>query len=232
VRDLLIITPTRKRKDNAQRLIDEVAATATAQTDLVLAVDWDDDSYAGLSAKSMPGRVRLVRGPRRTCIEWTNILAADLGSEYRALASFGDDHAPETPGWDGRMLAAIDDMGGTGIVYGADTLQNENLPTAPVISSDIPAALEWLMYPKLGHFFADNVWKDIAEEAGCLRYLPQVTIRHYHFAFGTAPADSTYIEAAPAWQADEPAYWAWRRSPDGMAAAVEKVRQLCRRGAS
>jgi hypothetical protein len=229
MRDVAIITPTRLRPENAQRLINAVAATSTLKTDLILAIDEDDDSYSGLKCNR---NVIVARGPRKTCIEWTNALAETYAGQYRALASFGDDHEPQTYDWDGRFLGALAEMGGTGIVYGNDTLQGEYLPTAPVISSDIPLALGWLMYPRFVHFFADNVWKDIAREAGCLRYLPQVTIRHYHCAFGTAPVDSTYIEAAPAWQADEPVYRAWHQDPDGLAAAVQKVRALCQRGAS
>jgi len=222
MRDLLIITPTRQRQANAQRLIDAVDATATAQTDLILAVDDDDiGSYAGLRA----GRHMVACGPRMTCIQWTNLLAKDYGPQYRTLASLGDDHVPETLGWDAALLGAIDAMGGTGIVYGNDTLQGPNLPTAPVVSSGIPAALGWFMYPDLIHFFADNVWKDLGERAGCLRYLPNVIIRHHHFMFGTAPADATYAEAAPAWAADEAAYAAWCRGAGP--GDVEKVRKLC-----
>jgi hypothetical protein len=58
-----------------------------------------------------------------------------------------------------------------------------------------------------------------------LRYLPQVVIKHHHYAFGTAPVDAVYVEAAPAWDADHAAYLAWQR--DGMAKDVEKVRALC-----
>jgi hypothetical protein len=231
MRDLLIITPTRKRLKNAQRLVDAVAGTVTMQTDLVLAVDADDEqSYAG--KLRLAPNVKVVMGPRKTCIEWTNKLAAEMGKDYRALASFGDDHAPLTHGWDAHLLAAIDEMGGTGIAYGNDTAQGQNLPTAPVVSTEIVTALGWFMYPGFGHFFADNVWKDIAMEASCLAYLPQVIIKHNHFAFGTAAPDATYAEAAPAWAADEPAYWSWRSSPDGLAADVKKVRALCQRGAS
>jgi hypothetical protein len=228
MRDCLIIAPTRRRLANAQRLIDSVAATATMKTDLILAVDEDDEqTYAG--KLRLAPNVRVVMGPRRTVPEWTNRIALGPGREYWAVASLGDDHVPETPGWDADLMGAIDAMGGAGIAYGNDTLQGVNLPTAPVVSSGIVAALGWFMYP-FGHFFCDNVWKDLGEQAGCLVYLPNVIIRHYHCAFGTAPVDSTYAEAAPAWLADEPAYHAWR---DGdMAADVEKVRALCQRGQS
>lgn len=228
MRDLLIITPTRQRLANAQRLTDTVAATIAAKTDLILAVD-DDDWH---TYDDLKGEAKVIVGSRLNCIQWSNKIAEEYGGKYRALASFGDDHEPLTPGWDALLLAAIEHMGGTGISYGNDTLQGPNLPTAPVVSSDIVKALGWFMYPGFGHFFADNVWKDIATAASCLAYLPQVTIKHNHFMFGTAPADATYTEAIPAWTADEPAYWSWRERPDGMAADVKKVQALCQHGPS
>lgn len=223
MRDCLIITPTRKRPENAQRLIDTVAATATAQTDLLLAIDDDDDSYAGLKCTS---NVTVVRGPRKSCPEWTNEIALERGSGYRALASFGDDHEPVTYGWDTAMLEGIDSMGGIAITYGNDTLQGINLPTAPVMSSVIVAELKWMFLPGLRRLFADNVWKDIGQEAKCLKYMPGVVIRHYHAAFGTAPMDASYAESAASWTHDEAFYWDWHERPDGLPAAVDKVRKL------
>jgi len=222
MRDLLVITPTRGRLASAQRLISALDVTAKAETDLVLAVDDDDASYAGL--EFAPDRVRIARGPRATCGEWTNRIAARFGSDYRALASLGDDHVPRTPGWDTLLLGAIDDMGGTGFAYGDDTAQHESLPTAPVMSSNIVAALGWMFHPTMGHFFCDNCWLDLGREAGCIRYVPEVVIEHLHYAFRTAPVDATYGEAAPAWAHDEAAYHAWRR--DGLDADAEKIRGL------
>lgn len=219
MRDLLIITPTRQRPDNARRLAAAVAETATADTLLLLAVDDDDPSYDG----GVDGAV-IVRGPRRSCVQWSNMLA--IGHEFRAVASLGDDHVPETHGWDSLLLAAIDGMGGTGIAYGDDGLQGQNLPTAPVVSSDIVAALGWLFHPGMLHYFCDNAWKDIAQGAGCLAYLPDVVIRHLHCCNGTAPRDQVYAGEEPAMEPDRATYEAWRASPDGVAADVARVRAL------
>lgn len=221
MRDLLIVTPTRQRPDSARRLAAAVAQTATADTVLLLAIDDDDPSYDDGIAGA-----QVIRGPRRSCVQWSNLVAAEYGPRYRAVASLGDDHVPETPGWDSRLLAAIDGMGGTGIAYGDDGLQHENLPTAPVVSTDIVTALGWLFLPQVAHFFADNAWKDIAQGAGCLRYLPDVVIRHLHCCNGAAPRDQVYAAEEPAMEPDRAAYEAWRADPSGMAAGVAKVRAL------
>lgn len=221
MRDLLIVTPTRQRPDSARRLAAAVRDTATAGTVLMLAVDDDDPSYGD----GVEG-AEIIRGPRRSCVQWSNLIAAEHGPGYRAVASLGDDHVPETPGWDTALLAAIDAMGGTGIAYGDDALQGQNLPTAPVVSSDIVAALGWLFLPQMRHFFCDNAWKDIAQGAGCLAWLPGVVVRHLHCCNGTAPHDAVYASEEPAMEPDRATYEAWRDHPDGMAADVAKVRAL------
>lgn len=221
MRDLLVITPTRGRPEPARRLIAAMAATSTARTDLILAVDDDDPSYDGMADSPS---VTVIRGPRMTCGQWTNKIAAEHGGSYRALASLGDDHVPRTPGWDTALLAAVDAMGGTGIAYPDDLGQHENLPTAPVMSSDIPAALGWMFHPGMIHYYCDNIWKDIGLGAGCLRYVPGVVIQHMHPGWNTAPWDQVYGEAAPAGDADMATWHHWRETQ--MAADVAAVRAL------
>lgn len=203
MRDLLIITPTRGRLRGAQRLIDAVAATCTAETDLVLGIDDDDPSYGDLH-----GRFESTCGPRDTCAGWTNKIASERARNYRAVASIGDDHEPLTPGWDTMLLDAIDAMGGTGIAYGNDTQHGEDVPTAAVISSDIVKALGWVFQPTMTHFYADLVWKEIAW-ASCLAYLPNVIIKHYNPNYGTADMDATYNEARQSYDHDGGAYKVW-----------------------
>lgn len=223
MRDLLIITPTRGRPGPAQRLIDAVAATATQATDLIFAIDDDDDSYTGLRFPENR-RIAIARGPRATCGQWTNRIAALHGEGYRALASFGDDHLPRTHGWDSVLLDAIDASGGCGIAYGDDIGQGKNLPTAPVISTEIVAALGWMFLPTIVHFFADNAWLDLGREAGCLMYMPDVVIEHLHWTRSASPKDATYEDARGAWPADELAYRQWRHS--GLPGDVAKIRAL------
>jgi len=222
LRDLLVIVPTRGRPGNVLRLVQAMTATCTAQTDLALAVD-DDDVFWD-EGVTWPSFVSVTRGPRRTCGVWSNEIASARGSAYRALASLGDDHVPHTAAWDSTMLAALDDLGGTGIVYGDDMAQRENLPTAPVLSSSIVAALGWFFYPPLIHYFADNVWLDLGRETGCLRYLPEVIIEHLHCTTGKSVRDQTYMDADYGWDPDHAAYRNWKANE--MARDAQKIRDL------
>lgn len=218
MRDLLIITPTRGRPQGAQRLIDAVAQTCTAKTDLILGIDDDDPSYGNLT-----GRFDYTRGPRDSCGGWTNKIAAERACGYRAVASIGDDHEPQTKGWDTILLDAIDGMGGTGIAYGNDTAHGEDVPTAAVISTDIVQALGWVFEPTMTHFYADLVWKEIAW-ACCLAYVPSVVIKHYNPNYGNADLDATYTEARQLYGNDGSAYQAW--GENRRAADAAKVRAL------
>ena len=219
MRDLLVITPTRGRLASVIRLADAMRATCTAATQLVLGVDEDDHSYDGADLDCW-----INTAPRMTCAEWSNRIALTYGHDFRYLASLSDDHLPETPGWDARLIEAIEKMGGTGIAYGNDLLQGPNLPTAPVMSSDIVRELGWMFCPPMTRLFCDNAWKDLGDQAGCLAYLPDVIIRHLHYTAGLAPRDQTAIDGEGAWAHDEAAYHAWRR--DRMADDVDKIRKL------
>lgn len=202
--DVLVLTPTRERPDEARRLYDNVLSTAHGRTGVVFGVDDDDRSYDGIT--DLP----IVRGPRKGLAAWTNELAFRFGTgRYRGLASFGDDHVPLTPGWDLRLLAALDVIGG-GIAYGDDLAMRQRLPTAPVISSEIVAGLGWMCEPAIRHQFTDNVWLLLGQAARCLVYVPQVVIEHRHWSAGKAPSDDVYRHGFSSWAADETAFNDWR----------------------
>ena len=223
MRDLLAIVPSRDRPADVAELIKTIRATARARTDLIVAFDDDDPqrgTYGRLRDRTRKDRrIMWATGPRKSLAGWTNRLAAAHAGRYRAVCSMGDDHRPRTDGWDVQLLAAA--LDGTGLAYGDDLFQRENLPTAVVISSAVVAALGWVCQPSLRHYFVDNVWKDL----GAL-YVPGVVIEHLHYlATGAAP-DDTYRQAETVQQADQAAYARWLR--DGLAADADTVRGLLR----
>ena len=230
MRDLLVITPSRGRPHGMRRLADAIRDTARAETDLFFATDDDDPASAGAAlaaGEALGDRVRLVHGPRQTLIEWTNQIAAAEAPNYRALASFGDDHVPRTEGWDVQMLATLEERG-PGIAY-ADDLNPRNyqggpMVTAPVMSSQIVTALGWMCYPPLIHFYADNIWEDLGRDAGCLYWLPGIVIDHRHYTVTGEAPDATYSQAHASWDQDQRAFFQWREHHRaGDSATVRKI---------
>ena len=132
--------------------------------------------------------------------------AVSVLHHYAIVGIFADDVRMKTPGWDRIVREAMKDMGGNGLVYGPDGIQNEALPTHPFLSTSIPLALGWIYPPGLHHFFGDNYLYRVASGAGMVRYLPELAIEHLHPTVGKSAMDSTYEAASPWWSHDATAW--------------------------
>lgn len=233
--ELTVIVPSRGRPEAAQSLTEAFRDTCTADTALVFAIDDNDERLPGyrgvvemarrfgiVGEVTLPGRsmgealylaTRIVTGP-------------DAAGPPFAVAFMGDDHRPRTVGWDTEYLKALHELG-TGIVYGNDLLQGENLPTQVAMTSDIIRALGYMAPPTLIHLYLDNFWKDLGTQAGCLRYLPDVIVEHVHPFAGKAEWDEGYQRVnTPRMNEDDRI--AYRRfcATGGLADAVAKVKAL------
>ncbi len=220
VKDLLLVVPSRERPHNAHRLRAAWQATSQGGSDLLFLVDDDDPTRA-----DYPESLTIIGKPGRL-VELTNRCAVANVDRYRAFGSIGDDHVPETAGWETAIMDAVVDLGGVGIIYGDDGIQHEAIPTACFMTSNIVRALGWMAPPTLEHLFCDDAWRAIGDAAGCRRYLPDVKITHYHPTVGSAPNDSTYEQgnSVDVWARDRAAYEAWLA--DGLEEDAAKVRAL------
>jgi hypothetical protein len=225
--ELAIIIPTRTRPTNAERVLTACENTCTTYPTIILAIDADDPdlpAYTHLAA----GRaaVQIIDPPTGHvgAINTTALLAMDHSDPY-AIVKLDDDHQPRTHGWDHAYLTALHQMG-TGVVYGDDQLQGANLPTAPGITTDIIRALGFVAPPELGHLYCDNFWRDLATQAGCLRYLPDIVVEHLHPGAGKATWDTTYarVNSPERYDTDARAYRTYTTTR--MATDVDTVRTL------
>jgi hypothetical protein len=227
------IVPTRSRPEQAARLIDAWAGTATC-SDLIFCLDEDDPllpAYQELEQRSAlsVGRICWLKGARQSLTGWTNTVAERVCGRYEALVSLGDDHVPATPGWDRTLLEAARLTGG-GLAYGDDGLQHENLPTAALITTNAIAALRWMAYPRCKHMYIDAVWRDLFECAGRRTYRPDVHIEHWHHTARRSMFDATYAAGQASWLDDEAAYHAWLAAPaasPGLTRDAATVRLAC-----
>lgn len=224
--DLVVIVPSRGRPEAALTVARIFADTCTADTELVFAIDADDPKRSEYSPLKSNGPVDLFVGNNSSMVSALNYaahLAAWWTPSYKrdwikdpppfAVGFMGDDHRPRTPGWDSAYLDALRELG-TGIVYGDDLLQGENLPTQCAMTSDIIRGLGHMAPPTLTHLYVDDYWRDLGRAAGCLRYLPDVVIEHMHPRAGKSEWDDGYrrVNADEVYQADAAAYAEYGRT--------------------
>lgn len=232
--DLVVIVPSRGRPDAAAELAMAFRETCTADTALVFALDDGDPSepgYFGAIQTAAPGqRVGYFIAANNSMVEALNKTAAmacgpDAAEPVFAVGFMGDDHRPRTVGWDRAYLDALHELG-TGIVYGDDGLQGENLPTQVAMTADIVQALGWMALPALRHLYVDNVWKALGATANCLRYLPDVLVEHMHPFAGKAELDDNYarVNSAEITAHDRHVYERWLLTD--AVADVAKIRAL------
>lgn len=217
--DLCVMLPTRKRPDMARRCIDSFRETkASDDTDLILIVDDDDDSYADITD------VDKITATRGTLITAVNAAASVLAEHYDALFLAADDLVFITPGWDTLMLATLEGLGGTGIVF-PDGKRRYDVPEHPLISTDWVRELGHFAEPSLAHFYCDNAWAELGKRTGLIRYCPEAVIEHRHYSVDpSAPHDETYREAEEAHgEPDLEAFQQWRA--DVMPYEVARLRR-------
>lgn len=192
--DLVVVVPTLSRPQAAWELAETFRATTTADTALCFAVN-EGDQTEGEYRRVLAERSVTIEVGGRSMVEALNLRAvayADGDDPPFALGFMGDDHRPRTRGWDARYLDALRELG-TGIVYGDDLLQGENLPTQVAMTSDVVRALGHMCPPSLTHMYADNYWRDLGRAAKCLRYLPDVVVEHMHPVAGKGTWDAGYL---------------------------------------
>lgn len=229
---LLTLVPSRERPEAVGHLFRAFTTTCTANTALMFVVDWDDpsaDQYVEAVRAHGGSPLLLWTNPgERTMVAALNAAAAKFTAQPDypyAVAFMGDDHRPRTVGWDTHYIAVLRDLG-TGIVYGNDLLQGENIPTQVAMTADIPRALGHMAPPVLTHLFVDNYWRDLGKAADCIRYLPDVVVEHMHPFAGKALMDDGYtrVNDHSMYSRDNAAYAQY--VGEQMHADVAKVRDL------
>lgn len=220
--DLVIIVPSRGRPEAARELADAFAETCTADTRLVFSLDADDstaDDYP--EPRVVAGNKSMVEALNRALNQY--LLDGVLWPF--AIGFMGDDHRPRTKGWDTAYLEALRELG-TGIVYGDDLLQSQNLPTQCAMTADIVRALGYMAPSALHHMYVDNFWRELGKNAGCLRYLPEVVVEHLHPVAGKSEWDEGYrrVNDATVFARDEDAFRQYLQHD--MAKAADTVRRL------
>lgn len=224
---LVTIVPSRGRPQAARELVTTFRDTCQADTLLVFAVDRDDPDLEGYIDLMQPGQVDVYIAPApSTMVKTLNLAALQYAPKAYAVAFMGDDHRPRTIGWDLAYLDALRGME-TGLVYGNDLLQGENIPTQVAMTANIVQALGHMAPPPLTHLFVDNYWLVLGKAAGRIRYLADVIVEHMHPFAQKAAMDDGYarVNASTMYAADGAAYTTYNDSGN-LARDIAKVKNL------
>lgn len=190
-----MLCPSRGRPSKVAELLHAWHATSTpGVAELLIALDDDDPQLEGYQTMCWDLRATsFTVAPRARLGPTLNRLAAERAGQHFAVGFLGDDHRPRTPCWDACMVAALRDLG-TGVAYGNDLLQGENLASAVVMTSDIVVTLGYMVPPGMVHLYLDNFWMALGRSLGRLAYLPDVVLEHAHPIAGKAEWDAGYAE--------------------------------------
>jgi hypothetical protein len=133
-----------------------------------------------------------------------NAAAVENANKYEYIGFMGDDHRTRTPGWDEKVIEALQDHN---VVYGNDLIWGEGLPTAVFLRSEVVQKLGYMAPPELIHLYLDNFWLELGK-ATSIKYLPDVIIEHLHPSVGKAQWTDSYKEVndQALYQADEKAF--------------------------
>jgi hypothetical protein len=224
VKDLLVVTPSRSRPQNIERLWGAMQDTCKAETDLYVGLD-DDDPY--VTAYPAGPDYRILGGMQHNVVGWMNMLAAERGHNYRAIGHFGDDCVPRTPGWDTQILEALEK---TQFAFGNDLSTDRpegTLCTHVFMRRPTMERLGYFGPPVMRHMWVDLVWMTWGYAAG-ITYLPDVVIEHMHFMEGKAKKDASYAASRELIARDWEALLAYVQVPMGLNADIRKISVFAR----
>jgi hypothetical protein len=203
-RKVVVICPTRNRPERCKEMIESFLATRRGNTSLVCYVSEDDPQLSAYKAMAFGERVSFEFGPRKTIVEVFNT-APSRDADY--FCDINDDHIYRTAGWDLKLIASLESIGGHGMAYG----YTDNLPTACMVTANCIRSLGWFFPPGFRHQYVDNAIFDLYHKAEMIVHDPQVMVEHCHPMLGRAPMDSTYSHLKDSAQPDKLEYERWTR---------------------
>lgn len=209
-KDILIVLPSRSNGSNREANVDRFISTwrefTEGHSDLCVSLDEDDEHryprHEGVLYTVDPN-VRFVPKVNRAALRFKD--------QYTYIANLSDDFLIKTK-WEREFINYFEERGGVGIVYGNDLLQQERLPTAVCMSSNIINTLGYMIPPQLQHMYADNFWKDIGTATETIKYFPDIIFEHVHPDLGKAPRDGQYLHAAAVAHTDQLEYYTYLHS--------------------
>lgn len=226
MKQIIVICPSRGRPKMLGEMIQSFLKTSKISM-LTIGLDSDDPylhEYMRI-LKDQDSSIQFIVLKPRTTTQIINEIAF-LPSEAKFLSVTNDDFIYHTDGWDVILTEEIKSRGKVGIAYGNDLLQNQNMPTTNVISSEIIKTLGWLQLPTLTHLYGDSVWGYLGRQAECLYHRPDVIIEHKHYFSKKVLKDETFLRtnSTEMYNRDHEAFADWVANQSKS--DIEKIKEL------
>jgi len=219
----LWLLPTLGRIETGLKRFLEACVRTDVTTACLILVDKEDyeanhDAYHGLR-RPAHWQFKITNG--RSVSEKLSE-AIDVSRETQWLGYLQNDLVPETPGWDRRVIEALNGWNVVSTNDGNKAPKRMNGATA--WSMDLVRAVGYLTVPSCIHFYLDDMWEEIGRHAGCWRVLMDVMVRHRHSTVLPHEADEVTQLANSRWDNDEKAWQKWRA--EELGSAIERVQAL------
>lgn len=184
---LIILTPTKGRPDNLQRLNDSFKATSTKNYSSLMPI------LDRVEAKEYPDIGYLKCPQNYNLVEKLNFGAKwAIKADFKYLAFLGDDVVIHTPGFDVLIDEAFAADPTLKIIHCADKLHNGTIANHWVIRADVIRAVGFFALPVCKHMFIDNFWTHVGRETNSIKYMDNVLWEHLHYMSNRSRMDNTY----------------------------------------
>jgi hypothetical protein len=201
---ILILLPSRSngnhRENNVERFIESWRTHTDGLSDLSILLD-DDDEFRYKRHSDIIYSIN----PNMRFVPKLNKAALNFKNQYKYIANFSDDFVIKNT-WENEFIEFFTNNSGVGIAYGNDLLQQDKLPTAVCMTSNIINTLGYMIPLKLQHMYADNFWKDLGTYTKNIKYFPNIIFEHVHPDAGKTYRDKQYEYAAEVASSDMQEY--------------------------
>jgi hypothetical protein len=176
-----VVMPTRGRPERCKQALESLFATAEGEIELI--VGFNPDSQYPVDERA---KVYLSpTGPSQRTGEMAAMATGEI------IMQGSDDFLWRTPGWD-RIFHEKAEKHPIACFFFNDGRPEDKMDSCiPVVTRKFYEIAGY--FPSyFFHFYGDTWVADIANMAGCLRYVPEVVIEHMHPKFRKAQSDETY----------------------------------------
>ena len=194
MKKIAILIPTRNRNHKIENLKKfwDAFTDKSIETDCILVLDEDNEG----TYTRIPGFIYEVvktNGKRGVTFP-LNQAAKKYCNEYEYIGFWGDDHCPQTKGWNVEMYNVLNTNKPFSMVYANDLLQKANLPTEIIMDSLFIKYLGNMIDDKIQHLYSDDYWLYIGKYIKNIHYLDNVIIEHQHYTANKSQIDEMYTE--------------------------------------